>query len=94
MHTYDILRSPIGFWFSFVGWSAFRPIQPRAGARRIGVFVIYYENLVYGYEDKFVTFAMNYEAASLSLDFEVAWSQLAPTLRAQFVRSGFQLAST
>ena len=37
---------------------------------------------------------MNYEAASLSLDFENVWSQLTHTLRSQFGRSGLQLAST
>ena len=49
---------------------------------------------IYGYGYEFIVYVMNYEAASMSLDFENAWSYLTPSLRAQFVRTGLQKAST
>ena len=88
--------APIGFWFCVVGCDGSPPIAPTArAARRFGeVANIYFGNLDYGYgyEDLFIGKTMNYEAASVSLDFEVAWSQLESTLRAHFSRVG--VAST
>ena len=45
----------------------------RACSAAIGV-IYYGKSHDYGYECKFVVEAMNFESASMSLDFEVAWS--------------------
>ena len=89
----NILRSPIGSWF-WSGLVRFLIPTARRGAPHWRFVNVNFGILIYGYECKFVDKKMNFEAASLSLDFENAWSRLAPDLRSQFVRSGLQLAST
>ena len=77
MHTYDILRSPIGFWFC-CWWvsheGSFPECAPRFQRRNRRFAIIYSVGFTYGYGYKFIDGTMNYEAASLSLDFEIAWS--------------------